>query len=149
MKKLLPIDKLLWLLLAVQALINLVGALGPELGFDALWYHLPEARLFLADRSLAPIPGSLLYWSGLPRLSEAVYALVLPLSVQAPKLIHWLSGMIAAFFVFKIAKKRLPVCFSTRPCSSAGSPPPPMSILVSPPCFWPRFILPIGGGLYF
>ena len=108
MKKLLPIDKLLWLLLAVQALINLVGALGPELGFDALWYHLPEARLFLADRSLAPIPGSLLYWSGLPRLSEAVYALVLPLSVQAPKLIHWLSGMIAAFFVFKIARKKLP-----------------------------------------
>ncbi|MDP1743838.1 MAG: hypothetical protein Q8L51_03545 [Candidatus Amesbacteria bacterium] len=25
----------------IQALINLIGALGPELGFDALWYHLP------------------------------------------------------------------------------------------------------------
>ena len=63
----------LWLgLIIVQALVNLIGALGPELGFDALWYHLTEAKLFLQRGSIAPLPGNLLYWSGLPRLGEMI-----------------------------------------------------------------------------
>ena len=83
-------------LLVAQALINLVGALGPELGFDALWYHLTEAKLFLAHRSLAPTPGNLLYWSGFPRLMEAVYAF-------APaKLVHWSFGLGSAWLVYRL-----------------------------------------------
>ncbi len=94
MKKL---DKL-WLgLLIVQALVNLVGALGPELGFDALWYHLTEAKIFLTSRSINPIPGNLLYWSGLPRLGEMIYML-------APgKLIHWSAGLLAAYFIYRLS----------------------------------------------
>lgn len=93
MKKL---DKL-WLgLLIIQAAVNLVGALGPELGFDALWYHLTEAKLFLARDSIAPIPGNLLYWSGLPRLGELIY-MFLP-----GKLVHWGFGLLAAYFVFRL-----------------------------------------------
>ncbi|PJA22446.1 hypothetical protein COX59_02860, partial [Candidatus Beckwithbacteria bacterium CG_4_10_14_0_2_um_filter_47_25] len=87
-------DRLFLGLLIIQAGVNLVGALGPELGFDALWYHLSEAQLFLQRGSIAPIPGNLLYWSGLPRLGELIY-MFLP-----GKLVHWAFGLLGAYFVF-------------------------------------------------
>lgn len=88
-----------WLLvlLIIQVLVNLIGALGPELGFDALWYHLTEAKLFLSRGSLAPIPGNLLYWSGLPRLGEVFY-MFLP-----GKLVHWFFGVLSAYFIYRLA----------------------------------------------
>lgn len=89
--------KILKWLLILQILINLVGALGPELGFDALWYHLTEAKLFLQHHSLAPIPGNLLYWSGLPRLGEIFY-MFLP-----GKLVHWAFGVLCAFLIYRLA----------------------------------------------
>lgn len=89
--------KILKWLLILQILINLVGALGPELGFDALWYHLTEAKLFLQRHSLAPIPGNLLYWSGLPRLGEIFY-MFLP-----GKLVHWAFGVLCAFLIYRLA----------------------------------------------
>ena len=71
--------KKVWLsLLIIQIVVNFIGALGPELGFDALWYHLTEAKLFWHTKSLTPIPGNLLYWSGFPRLMELIYAVTAP-----------------------------------------------------------------------
>lgn len=88
--------KILKWLLIIQILVNLVGALGPELGFDALWYHLTNAKLFVQNHSLAPIPGNLLYWSGLPRLGEMFYML-------APtKLIHFGFGLLSAYFIYRL-----------------------------------------------
>jgi len=89
-------DRLFLGLLIIQAGVNLVGALGPGLGFDALWYHLSEAQLFLQRGSIAPIPGNLLYWSGLPRLGELIY-MFLP-----GKLVHWAFGLLGAYFVFRL-----------------------------------------------
>lgn len=94
MKKL---DKLWLVLLLIQALINLIGALGPELGFDALWYHLTEAKLFRQAGSIAPIPGNLLYWSGLPRLGEMIY-MFLP-----GKLVHWAAGLLGAYLIYRLS----------------------------------------------
>lgn len=94
MKKL---DRLFLVLLIIQALINLIGALGPELGFDALWYHLTEAKLFRASGSIAPIPGNLLYWSGLPRLGEMIYMFLLG------KLVHWAAGLLGAYFIYRLS----------------------------------------------
>ena len=89
--------KKVWLgLLIIQVAVNLVGALGPELGFDALWYHLTEAKLFRQTQSLAPIPGNLLYWSGFPRLMELVYA------VTPAKLVHFSFGLGSAFLVYRL-----------------------------------------------
>src|SRR5260221_10510369 len=34
-------------LLLLQAIVNLIGVLGPELSFDALWYHLMLPKLYL------------------------------------------------------------------------------------------------------
>ena len=88
--------KLLLALLVIQIAVNLIGALGPELGFDALWYHLTEGKLFLARGSLAPIPGNLLYWSGFPRLMEIIYAFL------PGKLVHWVFGLACAWLLYKL-----------------------------------------------
>ena len=99
-------NKLFLFLLCLQALINLIGVLGPELGFDALWYHLTEAKLFLIRKSITPIPGSLLYWSGLPRLGEIIYSLALKIwDERLTKLIHWGFGVFSAYLVYKITSK--------------------------------------------
>lgn len=100
------INHLLTFLLLLQVLVNLVGALGPELGFDALWYHLTSAKLFLLKKSINPIPGNLLYWSGLPRLGDIIYAFALHLwDERLPKLIHLSFGVLSALLVYKIAKR--------------------------------------------
>lgn len=96
-------------LIALQALVNLIGALGPELGFDALWYHLTNAKLFLQRRSIAPISGNLLYWSGLPRLAEILYALALSIwDERLTKLIHWFFGLLSAYLIYRLARRRYP-----------------------------------------
>ena len=91
------LNKLFLGLLVIQVAVNLIGALGPELGFDALWYHLTEAKLFLSRHSIAPIPGNLLYWSGLPRLGELIYMLL------PGKLVHWGAGALAAYFIYRLS----------------------------------------------
>lgn len=94
------------LLLLFQALINLVGALGPELSFDALWYHLPIARLIAERGWWGVIPGGLLYYSGTPRLWEFVNAgLLLVGSETLVKLVHWSFGLLSAGMVYKIARR--------------------------------------------
>jgi len=53
------ISLLIFVLLFIQAVVNLLGALGPELGFDALWYHLTIPKIYLAQGRVFFIPGSL------------------------------------------------------------------------------------------
>jgi len=101
------LSKLFLFLITIQALVNLIGALGPELGFDALWYHLTEAKLFLQNKSIAPIPGNLLYWSGLPRLAETFYTLALAAwDERLAKIIHWSFGVLSAYLIYQIARKK-------------------------------------------
>ncbi len=108
MKKLLKLESLLLGLLLLQTLINLVGALGPELGFDALWYHLTSAKLFLENKSINPIPGNLLYWSALPRLGDIIYAVALKLGSETlTKLVHYFFGLLSTFLIYKLANKHL------------------------------------------
>src|SRR5579871_647230 len=52
-------ELLLLTLFGLQVLVNLIGALGPELAFDALWYHLTIPKLFLAFHRIGYIPGGL------------------------------------------------------------------------------------------
>ncbi len=97
----------------LQAGVNLVGALGAELSFDALWYHLPIARLIAERGWWGVIPGGLLYYSGLPRVMEFVNAFLLSvgsrLGFESPeilvKLLHLLFGMMSAGMIFRIARR--------------------------------------------
>lgn len=100
--------KVIKFLFWLQAGVNLIGALGPELSFDALWYHLPLARL-LAERGIwGNLPGGLLYFSGMPRLMDWIYGELLWLGkgMESPetltKLLHWMMGVASAGLIVKM-----------------------------------------------
>lgn len=96
----------------VQAVVNLVGALGPEISFDALWYHLPIARLAVERGWWGVIPGGLLYTTGAPRLVDFLNAGLLyvggALQMESPellpKLLSYSVGLMSAMVIYRIAR---------------------------------------------
>jgi len=97
-------NMLIWTLLFLSALVNLIGVLGPELSFDALWYHLTLPKIYIETESIKFIPGGLLYYSAMPRLIDLLYvpALMFGNEIYA-KLIHFLFGLGTAFLTYRIA----------------------------------------------
>jgi len=96
---------LFWTPIALLALINLFTVFVPELGFDALWYHLTLPKLWL-DKNQWYFPGGLLYYSAMPRLSELIFTPLLPVfSWVGPKFIQFISGMGTGFIIYKITGK--------------------------------------------
>jgi 4-amino-4-deoxy-L-arabinose transferase-like glycosyltransferase len=104
-----PLSLLLLGLLAIQAAVNLIGALGPELGFDALWYHLTIPKIYLQHGNIFFIPGNLFYYSAMPKLVEMFYLLALSFSKYGilAKTIHWSFGILSAIALFRLAKRYL------------------------------------------
>lgn len=95
------------------AFLNFLGALSPELGFDALWYHLTIPKLYLLNGSIFHIPGGLLYYSEMPRLSEMIYLpLIKFFSDTGPHLLSWLAGIGTTIVTYKLARKFLSRGFS-------------------------------------
>jgi len=96
-------------LLFAQVIVNLIGALGPELGFDALWYHLTIPKIYLSQNKIFFIPGSLFYYSAMPKLTEMLYLVSLvfsPIGTLA-KLIHFSFGILSAIALYRLAKRYL------------------------------------------
>lgn len=86
--------------------VNLLGALGPELAFDALWYHLTLPKLYLQEHAISFIPGGLFYYSAMPQLGEMYYTASLALANEiVAKLIHFSFGLLTSIAIFKIAEK--------------------------------------------
>lgn len=97
---------LLFLLFIIQALVNLVGALGPELAFDALWYHLTLPKLYLINQAVIHIPGGLLYYSSMPKLTEMLYTSALAFQGEIlAKLIHFSFGILSSIALYKLSRK--------------------------------------------
>ncbi len=95
-------------LIILQAAINLVGVLGPELGFDSLWYHLTLPKIFLAESRIFYIPGGLFYYSVIPKLTEMLYLAALSLGNEIwAKLIHFGFGILTLIALFKLSRKFL------------------------------------------
>jgi len=97
------------ILLLLAAAVNLIGALGPELGLDSLWYHLTLPKIYLEEQRIFFIPGGLYYYSAMPKLGEMVYLATLnfsPLGILA-KLVHFSFGILSAAAAFMIARKYL------------------------------------------
>jgi len=92
-----------------QAVVNLIGALGPELSFDALWYHLTLPKIYLSQGRISSFPGGLLYYSHLPQLTEMLYlgALVWQGEILA-KIIHFLFGLGCLFCLYRLLKRFKP-----------------------------------------
>lgn len=104
---------LLLLLVLLQILVNLIGALGPELAFDSLWYHLMLPKLFLQHHSIYHISGGLIYYSDMPKLGELLY--IIPLSFwneTGAKLIHFFFGILCLIATYQLAQKFLNTRFS-------------------------------------
>jgi hypothetical protein len=107
----LDMSNLAWIvlgLIALHALVNLVGALGPELGFDALWYHLTIPKIWLLARKIFFISDGRYYYSVMPKLAEMTY--ILPLSVGlniGPKIIHWTFGLLSTLVIYLLSRKWL------------------------------------------
>lgn len=97
---------LLTALLIIQVLINLIGALGPELGFDALWYHLTLPKIYLLNHSIFHIPGGLLYYSDMTKLTEMLYTASLAFGNEVlAKLVHFSFGILTCIALYLLSKK--------------------------------------------
>ena len=90
------LEKGLTLVLFAQFLLYSLGLFIPETGFDALWYHLPEAQVYAANGQIAKIP-ELLY-STMPRLGEIYFAIPLLFS-QSLILVKSVSFLFAFLFI--------------------------------------------------
>jgi hypothetical protein len=101
-------QKLLLSILVSQLLVNLIGVLGPELGFDALWYHLSLPKLWLSEHLIRFIPGAVYKYSVMPKLTETLYAgaLAFPFPVLT-KLIHFLFGLLILIPLYQLSRKFL------------------------------------------
>ena len=90
----------------IIALINLIGALGPELSFDALWYHLTLPKIYLENHSVFYIPGGLLYYSVMPKLTEMIYISALAFNGEIlAKLIHFSFGILTCVALYKVSRE--------------------------------------------
>ena len=107
------IDKLIIILIFIQAIINLIGALGPEISFDSLWYHLTFPKLYLINHAIVYVPGGLLYYSTIPKLTELIYTAELAFGNEIlPKLTHFSFGILICIALYKISRKYLNQTFS-------------------------------------
>lgn len=94
------------ILLTLQAGVNLIGALGPEMGFDALWYHLTIPKIYLENQGFIHVPGSLLYYSEMPKFTEMFYLVALALGNEIwAKIIHWLFGILCVVALYQLIRR--------------------------------------------
>src|SRR5258706_5023973 len=97
-----------FILLVIQSIVNLIGALGPELGFDALWYHLTLPKLYNLHHAIYPVKSGILYYGFMPKLAELLYipGLLLGSEIFA-KLIHFSFGVLTCVALYLFSKRYL------------------------------------------
>ncbi len=101
-----PIFLLLLGSVFLQVFINFIGVLGPELGFDALWYHLTIPKLFLSWHQVRHISGGLLYYSDMPKLVDMLYIPGILFGQEAgAKIIHFSFGILCCIALYKLSRK--------------------------------------------
>lgn len=100
--------KLLIILIVLQAVTNFIGAIGPELGFDALWYHLTLPKIYIINHSVDYVAGGLFYYSAMPKLTEMLYISALSFGTETiAKLIHFSFGILSLVALYNLSRKFL------------------------------------------
>ncbi len=95
----------LFLFLGLLLLVNLIGALGPELAFDALWYHLTIPKMYLLHAKINFIRGEILYYNLMPKLSEMLYVTALTLGNEIlAKIVHYAFGILSCIALYKLSR---------------------------------------------
>lgn len=99
-------DLFLFFLIILQSFVNFIGVLGPEISFDALWYHLTLAKIFLENGRVFYIPGGLYYYSLMPKLVEMLYvpSLLFFGSIGA-KIVHFTFGILILLIIYSLSRK--------------------------------------------
>jgi hypothetical protein len=104
---------LILLTILIQTVVNLVGVLGPEISFDALWYHLTLPKLYILNHAIFHIAGSNLFYSDMPKLTEMLYTAAMILGNDTfAKLIHFSFGILILVAIYKLSRKFLSRDFS-------------------------------------
>lgn len=102
-----PLSIFLFFLIILQVFTNLVGALGSELAFDALWYHLTIPKIYLQQNSIFYIGGHL-YYSAMPKFTEMLYLVALALGNEiTAKIIHFSFGIATVVVLYKMSRSFL------------------------------------------
>lgn len=95
----------IWLPIMLLGGLNLLTVFTPEIGFDALWYHLTLPKLWLLKQKWF-FDGGLLYYSVMPRLTETIFIPLIKISGHiGPKFVQYLSGVGTGFMIWKISSK--------------------------------------------
>lgn len=86
--------------------LNFLILTAPEVGFDALWYHLTLPKIYLMTHRVSYLSGGLLYYSVMPRLAEMIYGFGLAWDHVGtiPRLIHYLFGFAWAGATYLLAR---------------------------------------------
>ena len=102
------VSRIIFAALLLMAVVNFIGALGPELGFDALWYHLTLPKIWLSEHVIRFLPGSVFRYSVMPKLTETLYAASVALGSAIPaKLIHFTFGLLTLVPLYQISRRYL------------------------------------------
>lgn len=89
--------------LVIAALSHAVGMFLPEVGFDALWYHLPLTRIFLLTQEWRYIPE--LYQSAMPQLGSMLFVFPYMLAqVFGVKIFTFLITLFTMVVFFRLAR---------------------------------------------
>lgn len=98
-------DKFYLSLIAILVSINLIGALGPETAFDSLWYHLTLPKIYLSEGQIFYIPGSLLYYSAMPKLIDMLFIPSLAIGIDTfTRLLSLFFGILSLLVLFKLSR---------------------------------------------
>jgi len=104
---------LILLTILIQAVVNLVGVLGPEISFDALWYHLTLPKMYILNHGLFYLPGVKMVYSVMPKLTEMLYTAAMILGNDTlAKFIHFSFGILTLIAIYKLSRKFLSRDFS-------------------------------------
>jgi hypothetical protein len=97
---------LFMILLMLAFVVNLAGVLGPELAFDALWYHLTIPKIFLTEHTIRFLPGNLFYYSAMPKLTEMLYTAALSIGNEIlAKIIHFVFGLMSCIVIYQVSRR--------------------------------------------
>lgn len=96
------------LLIFCQALVNFIGAAGPELAFDSLWYHLSLPKIWLMENTIRFLPGAVFKYSVMPKFMETIYTGLLGLGfTQGPQFLHYIFGIFILIPLYRISRRYL------------------------------------------
>jgi len=100
-----PADFAALAVLLLAMLLNLAGALSPEIFYDALVYHLAVPNYFVIKHGIAPMPYN--FYSDLPFTHGMLYAAALLLKGEAlAKFINYGAGLLTAGAVLALGARR-------------------------------------------